>query len=244
MIQLLDLQYAPMAILLISNSSEFGRGYLDHVEAEIKGTLGRARTVLFVPFALFDRSAYVARARARLEAMGYAVEALSSAGDVDRAEAIFVGGGNTFRLLKSLQDLGVLEAIRRRVRDGMPYIGSSAGSIVAGPTLKTTKDMPIVQPRSFDALALVDFQISPHYLDPDPSSKHMGETQEERILQFLEENDAPVVGLREGAFLRVDGGVFLGGETGARIFRRSHAPAEARAGERLDRLLYGDGASP
>src|SRR5205085_6560019 len=106
-----------------------------------------------------------------------------------------------FRLLKAMQDSGLLEAIRERVRSGMPYVGSSAGSIVAGPSLKTTKDMPIVQPRSFAALGLVDFQISPHYLDPDPSSKHMGETQEERILQFHEENEAPVVGLREGAWI-------------------------------------------
>ncbi len=106
---------------------------------------------------------------------------------------------------------------------------------MAGPTLKTTKDMPIVQPRSFDALALVEFQISPHYLDPDPSSKHMGETQEERISQFLEENDAPVVGLREGAWLRVEGkSTRLGGAMGARIFRKNQPPLERRSGEELE----------
>jgi dipeptidase E len=100
----------------------------------------------------------------------------------------------------------VMEPIRRKVRSGGPYIGSSAGSNVAGPTIKTTKDMPIVQPRSFASLGLVPFQISPHYLDPDPSSHHMGETQEERILQFLEENDTPVVGMREGAWLLCNNG--------------------------------------
>jgi dipeptidase E len=231
------------SILLVSNSTQHGRGYLDHVEGELRRCLGGARSVLFVPFALFDREAYAAKARARFAAMDLQLQALgngSGPSAVLDAEAIFVGGGNTFRLLKTLQDLELVDAIRRRVREGMPYVGSSAGSIVAGPSLKTTKDMPIVEPRSFTALGLVEFQISPHYLDPDPSSKHMGETQEERILQFLEENDAPVVGLREGAFLRVDGAeVLLGGATGARIFRRGAPPAEAQPGARIDHLLRG-----
>jgi dipeptidase E len=124
------------------------------------------------------------------------------------------------------------------VEAGMPYIGSSAGSIVACPSLKTTKDMPIVQPPSFNALGLVNFQISPHYLDPDPASTHMGETQEERILQFLEENEAPVVGLREGAMLRVENDVVtLKGAAGARIFRRGAPPAEVAPGAELAALL-------
>ena len=200
--------------------------------------------MLFVPLAMFDRAAYAARTKTRLQEMGFSTEVLeesSAAAAIERAESLFVGGGNTFRLLKGRQDLGLMEVIRRRVHDGMPYVGSSAGSIVAGPTLKTTKDMPIVEPASFEALALVDFQISPHYLDPDPSSRHMGETQEERISPFLEENDAPVVGLREGSFLRVErGSIFLGGETGARIFRRGRAPVEARPGGRIDSLIWGD----
>jgi dipeptidase E len=120
---------------------------------------------------------------------------------VDRAHAVFIGGGNTFRLLKALYDYDLLVPVRRKVAEGTPYIGSSAGSNVSCPTIKTTKDMPIVEPPSFDALGLVSFQISPHYQDPDPSSTHMGETQEERIIQFLEENATPVVGLREGAML-------------------------------------------
>jgi dipeptidase E len=232
-------------LLLISNSTQHGRGYLDHVEAEMRELLLAVRSVLFVPFAMFDRPAYAAKTKVRLETMGFAVDSLDGAASnprssVERAEAIFVGGGNTFRLLKALQDLGLVDAIRRRVEAGMPYIGSSAGSIVAGPTLKTTKDMPIVQPASFEALALVDYQISPHYLDPDPASKHMGETQEERIQQFLEKNDAPVVGLREGAFLRVEHEeVVLVGATGARIFRRGRAPVEAQAGVRIDSLIRG-----
>jgi dipeptidase E len=218
-------------ILLISNSTVYGQGYLDHVEAEIKIFLGRAKTVLFFPFALYDRDSYAAKAKARFEAMGYSMESVHSTENplpaIQRTDAIFVGGGNTFRLLKALQDLDLLGSIRHKVKSGTPYIGSSAGANVAGPTIKTTKDMPIVQPRSFDSLGLVPFQISPHYLDPDPASTHMGETQEERILQFLEENETPVVGMREGAWLLIENGsVTLKGSSGARIFRCGHAPVE------------------
>ncbi|HEX9759593.1 MAG TPA: dipeptidase PepE, partial [Candidatus Acidoferrales bacterium] len=162
---------------------------------------------------------------------------------VEKAKALFVGGGNTFRLLKSLYDVKLLDAIRQRVDEGIPYVGSSAGSIVAGPSIKTTKDMPIVQPPSFDALRLVPFQISPHYLDPDANSTHMGETQEERIQQFLEENDAPVVGLREGGILRCEkGSVQLRGVGTARLFRRCQAPIEAERGSSLDEFLRGSAA--
>jgi len=229
---------------LISNSTVHGRGYLDHVEDEIKTFLGPPKNVLFFPFALYDRDDYVAKAKTRFAAMGCSLESARPTGDpkkaIDRAEAIFIGGGNTFRLLKALQDLDLLDPIRRKVKSGAPYIGSSAGSNVAGPTIKTTKDMPIVQPRSFDSLGLVPFQISPHYLDPDPNSTHMGETQEERILQFLEENETPVVGIREGAWLRIENGaVTLKGETGARIFRRGHGPLEVAPGTEISGLVGG-----
>jgi len=230
-------------VLLISNSTLYGSGYLDHAEEEIRSFLGEVRRVLFVPYALHDRDEYAALAGGRLGAMGYEVDALHRAADppgaVAEAEAVFVGGGNTFRLLKALYDHRVLEPIRRRVDAGMPYVGSSAGSNVAGPTIKTTKDMPIVQPQSFDALGLVPFQISPHFQDPDPGSTHMGETQEERIRQFLEENATPVAGLREGAMVRAEGGSFelRGVAAGARIFRRGEDPVEVAAGARLDDLL-------
>ena len=229
-------------LLLISNSTLFGSGYLDHAEAEIRDFLGNLKRVLFVPFALYDRDTYALTARDRFKKMGYEVTSVHNAVDrfqaVADTDAIFVGGGNTFRLLKTLYDQSLMEPIRQRVAAGMPYIGSSAGSNVAGPTIKTTNDMPIVQPPSFDALGLVSFQINPHYLDPDPNSRHMGETREKRLQEFLEENDTPVLGLREGAMaLCEDGRTILKGSTGARIFRRGRDPVETLPGDRLDELL-------
>lgn len=240
--------YRGIRLLLISNSTVYGRDYLDHVASEIQNFISPTKGVLFFPFALFDFEAYAAKARARFAEMGLTLQSVHRASDRKRAieetDAIFIGGGNTFRLLKALQDFDLLESIRRRVRQGTPYIGSSAGSNVAGPTIKTTKDMPIVQPRSFDSLGLVPFQISPHYQDPDPNSKHMGETQEERILQFLEENDTPVVGMREGAWLLCgNDAVTLKGETGARIFRRGQVPAEATPGDNIVDLVGGPDAN-
>src|SRR5262245_8181336 len=237
----------PQRVLLISNSTVYGHGYLDHVECEIKNFLGNLRRVLFFPFALYDHDAYTTTARKRFDAMGYSLDSAHKTSvpqkAVEETDAIFIGGGNTFRLLKALEDLDLIGTIRRKVGAGAPYIGSSAGSNVAAPTIKTTKDMPIVQPHSFDSLGLVPFQISPHYLDPDPNSTHMGETQEERILQFLEENDTPVVGIREGAWLLCnDGKVTLKGQTGARIFRRGHRPLEALPGSEIWELIEGRNA--
>lgn len=226
-------------VLLISNSTLHGSGYLDHAEAEIRSFLGDAQRVLFVPYALFDRDKYAANAQQRFLKMGYELTSIHTTENpvaaVNETDAVFIGGGNTFRLLRALYEFDLLEAIRQRVSNGMPYIGSSAGSNVAAPTIKTTNDMPIVQPPSFNALGLVSFQINPHYLDPDPNSKHMGETREERINQFLEENDTPVVGLREGAMLRIENGeTILRGSTGARIFRRGRQPLEILPGALLE----------
>ena len=229
-------------VLLISNSTLYGGGYLDHAEAEIRSFLGDVKRVLFVPYALLDRDKYAATAQQRFQKMGYELTSVHTAENpiaaVNETDAVFIGGGNTFRLLKALYDAELVEPIRKRVLSGMPYIGSSAGSNVAAPTIKTTNDMPIVQPPSFNALGLVSFQINPHYLDPDPNSKHMGETREERLIQFLEENDTPVVGLREGAMLRIENGeTMLRGSTGARIFRKGVEPVEISPGARLDNLF-------
>jgi dipeptidase E len=229
-------------LLLISNSTLHGSGYLDHVEKEIRDFVGSGTRVVFVPYAVHDRRAYAAKVQDRFADMGLSLASIHDVSNmaraVDEADVIFVGGGNTFRLLKGLYDHNLLDPIRRRAASGIPYIGSSAGSIVACPTLKTTKDMPVVAPPSFEALGLVPFQISPHYLDPDPASSHMGETQEERITQFLEENEEAVIGLREGSFLRVRGGaVTLKGPNTARVFRRGEKPVEAAAGSDLGALL-------
>jgi dipeptidase E len=232
----------PRRLLLLSNTTNHGQGPLDHVIGEIDAFLGPVRRLVFIPFALQDRAGYTARIGGRLASIGVEVEGLTSdeAGRrrLERAEAVFTGGGNTFRLLKTLQDASLLPVLRERARAGMPYLGSSAGTNIAAPTIRTTNDMPIVQPASFDALGLVAFQINPHYLDPDPGSTHMGETREQRIKEFHEENETPVVGLREGAWIRVEGGhATLGGARGARIFRRGQEPEERKSGESLDELL-------
>lgn len=225
-----------MRLLLISSSNVHGYGYLDHAEAELRRVLEGRRSVAFVPFALKNHNAYTDKVRERLGRMSFDVTQVRTADDVADAEAIFIGGGNTFRLLKYLYDGGFIDAIRERVRNGgAPYIGSSAGTNVATPSIKTTNDMPIVYPPTFDALGFVNFQINPHYLDPDPNSTHKGETREDRIREFHEENETPVVGLREGSMLRVEDGVAtLVGEKTARIFRRGQEPFELAAGSPVE----------
>jgi len=230
-------------LLLISSSRVHGGGWLDLFAGEIDAFLGPGiRRALFVPFALADHGGYHRKARERFAAIGIELDSLHEVGDAGRsireAGAVVVGGGNTFRLLATLQQRGLLEAIGERARAGMPFVGWSAGSNLACPTIKTTNDMPIVEPKSFRALGLVPFQINPHYIDADPASKHMGETREQRIEEFLEENETPVLGLREGAFLRREGSSLrLGGVAGARLFRRGTSPEEIAVGTELDRLL-------
>ena len=230
------------AVLLISNSTNHGEGYLDHCMGEMMDILGVRQRLAFVPFALCDRESYAATATKRFEREGVAVRAVTSDSHgletLQWADAIFVGGGNTFRLLKTLRDSGLLDAIRQYVDEGMVYMGASAGSNIASPTIRTTNDMPIVQPDSFDALGLVPFQINPHYIDPPHGSTHMGETRERRLLEYLEENDTPVLGIREGVWIRVeDGRARLGGTRDTRIFRRATSPEERAPGADLSDLL-------
>jgi dipeptidase E len=229
-------------LLLLSNSTNHGQRYLDHAMPAIVARLAGARRLAFVPFALRDQRGYTERVRGRFAEEGVDVEGVTAdaAGRalVEAADAIFIGGGNTFRLLDVLQQSGLLEAVQRRALSGAPYLGASAGTNLATPTLKTTNDMPIVQPASFQALGLVPFQINPHYLDADPAATHMGETREERIREFHEENAAPVVGLREGSWLEIDGTRgFVRGPRPARLFRRGEEPVELSPGAPLDALL-------
>ena len=228
-------------LMLMSNSTNHGEGYLDHAMEAILEHLGDVRRVLFVPWAKRDREEYTELARRRFAREGIEVNGLqdSAARDaIESAEAVFVGGGNTFRLLAALQRAQCIEPLRCRARQGMPYLGASAGSGIAAPSIRTTNDMPIVQPQCFEALALVPFQINAHYLDADKNSRHMGETREERLLEYLEENEIPVVGLREGSWLRAAGTtVCLEGKAGARIFRRGHDPVEAAPGDSIGALV-------
>jgi dipeptidase E len=232
-------------LLLLSSSTLHGSGYLDYCVAELEAFLGTAARVLFVPYATFDRDAYTASVRARLEPLGYAVDGIHRAagGPLEAlrgAEAVFVGGGNSFRLLDELFATGLVEELPRRVAAGLAYVGSSAGTNVACPTIRTTNDMPIVEPPSLRALGLIPFQINPHYVDPDPASTHMGETREQRIREFHEMNATPVLGLREGSWLRVDGGAGeVGGLAGARLFRLGAESVELEPGARIDALLAG-----
>jgi dipeptidase E len=234
-----------MDLLLLSNSRTHGYGYLEHVRDEITEFLAGATELAFVPYALRDHDGYTATVADALRPLGVTVTGVHTAADpvaaIEAAPAVFVGGGNSFRLLKTLQHTGLAEAIRGRVRSGpLRYMGASAGTNMACPTLRTTNDMPITEPASFTALGLVPFQINPHYVDPDPSSTHMGETREQRITEFLEDNDVPVLGIREGGLLRVrDGSARLGGVKGARLFARDAQPREFAPGDDVSFLLSG-----
>ena len=236
---------APRRLLLLSNSKNFGGGYLDHAGDVIRAFLGRnVQHVLFVPYAAVRVSydAFAASVGIKLREWGYGLECAHLQGDpaaaVARAEAVMVGGGNTFHLLKLLHDTGLIAAIRTRAAEGIPYVGWSAGANVAGLSIRTTNDMPIVQPRSFEALSLVPFQINPHYTDA-VIPEHAGETRAERLLEFVAANPGvPVVGLREGSILRLEGGKLeLLGPKPARLFVSGRDPAEYQPGPSLQFLM-------
>lgn len=234
-----------MRLLLISNSTMPGEAYLDYPKHEIKKFLGdQSLTALFIPYAAvtFSFDLYEQKVTERFSELGYKVKSIHRLNDpiqaVKDAEVIVVGGGNTWQLVRMMHDNGLMEVIREKVLNGTPYIGWSAGSNVACPTLRTTNDMPIIDPRGFDTTGLVPFQINPHYLDANPEG-HGGETREQRIEEFLEINpDLYVVGLREGTMLRVENQeMSLIGSRTARIFRKGNNPVELSPADDFSFLL-------
>ena len=225
-------------LLLLSNSRNFGGGYLDHAEPWIREFLGKGVTqAAFIPYAgvTISWDEYTATVAGRFAQFDVEVTSVHASKHpvqaVEAAPAILVGGGNTFHLLKHLYDTGVLWAIRRRVLAGAPYIGWSAGSNVACPTIRTTNDMPVVEPARLDALRLVPFQVNPHYTDATIPN-HGGETRAQRIAEFTAANPGmTVVGLREGSALRVEGPtVTLLGPHPAKLFRDGREPMDASPG--------------
>ncbi len=232
-------------LLLISSSRTHGTGFLEHAEAGIREHLQGVSRVTFIPFALANRDAYARLAEKSLRRFGYQMNSLHEMQDpvagVQQAEALFTGGGNTFRLLKTLYDLQLMDPIRQRVAAGVPYMGSSAGTNITCPTIRTTNDMPIVEPPAFAALNLIPFQINPHYLDADSSSKHQGETRETRLREYLEENTVPVLGIREGCWLNIQGrNGTVQGQNGGVLFCPDQGLREMVAGDPLDDLLSVD----
>ena len=196
-------------LLLLSNSTNYGKTAFAHA-AEAFTEVVAGDTVTFVPYALADWDEYTRRVTAAFRVIGIDVVSAHHANDpaqaILAADVVMMGGGNTFRLLDTLQGLQVVDELGRHVREGATrYLGASAGTNLACPTIRTTNDMPICQPRSFAALALLPFQINLHYVDADPDSTFMGETREERIEEFLEENHCPVLAMYEGSWLRVSG---------------------------------------
>lgn len=225
-----------MRALLLSNSTNAGSEMLEHARDTVEALLSGVERLVFVPYALRDWDAYTANVRRALRDV-CPVDSIAGLTrvEVEQASAFFVGGGNTFRLLDRLQREGLAELIRRRVAEGAAsYMGASAGSVIAGPTIRTTNDMPIVEPASFEALGLLGFHLNCHYPEaPTGPRIFMGETRDERLVEFLEENDSQVVCLREGAWIEIDGDrVALGGPTGGRLFDREAPVQELRSGDR------------
>lgn len=232
-------------MLLFSTSTLHGGSYLDYAMPHLDALYPKECTILFVPFARpsgLSHQEYTNRFRSVMEQSGRKVVGADEVQDpeqvLNQVEGIFIGGGNTFLLNKSLHEGGWVHPIRDRVSKGLPYAGSSAGSNVAGKSMRTTNDMPIVYPPTFDALGLIPFNINPHYLDPEVGSKHMGETRETRINEFHTQNIEPVLGLREGNWLRVEGKkATVEGLHTTRLFRRDMRAVELEAGTDLSFLL-------
>jgi len=234
-----------MKLLLISNSTMPGEAYLDYPKHEIKKFLGnKPLTALFIPYAAvtFSFDVYEQKVAERFNELGFQVKSIHHFDDpvqaVNEAEVIIVGGGNTWQLVRMMHDNHLMDEIRTKVMSGTPYVGWSAGSNVACPTLQTTNDMPVIDPKGFNTIGLVPFQINPHYLDANPEG-HGGETREQRIEEFMEINpDLYIVGLREGTMLLVEERQMnLIGKRTARIFKKGITPIELSSADDFSFLL-------
>ncbi len=230
--------------LIASTSTLHGGNYLDYLVPELTTLFKNCSTLLFLPYAQpggISYETYTKKVAAFFSQIGIQVQGIHEFDDpkkaVAAAESIFVGGGNTFLLVSQLYANDLMTLLTTTVKDGTPYLGTSAGSNITGLSMQTTNDMPIVYPPSFKTLGLLSFNVNPHFLDPDLNSKHMGETRETRINEFHAFNTVPVLGLREGSWLAVNGNqVTLGGTLTARLFKQNETPIEIQPGFDLSEL--------
>ena len=231
-------------LIIASTSTLHGSGYLDYILEELNSFFKNAKTVLFIPYARpggISHDEYTKKVANAFSKIGKQVVGIHTFKNpveaIKNAEAIFTGGGNTFVLVNNLYKNNLIDVLKKTITNGTPYLGTSAGSNICGLTIKTSNDMPIVYPPSFNTLGLVPFNINPHYLDPDTNSKHMGETRETRIKEFHSYNTPPVIGLREGSWLHVkNDSIILKGELKARVFEYNKAPYEVESGTQLNHL--------
>lgn len=223
-----------MTLLIVSTSTVHGKPYLSYLDEEVPTFFTKGKNILFVPYARpggISWDEYTETATKKFMSWGYTMSGIHTFDNneeaLDWADGVFVGGGNTFLLLKTIYETGLFPLLDKAVRNGLPYMGTSAGCNLTGLTVGTTNDMPIVYPPSFKAFGWVPFNINPHYLDPDPTSKHMGETRETRIKEFHHFNEQTVIGLREGSWIRVENSQMeLKGEHTARVFKAGEEPVE------------------
>lgn len=231
-------------IIIASTSTIHGSGYLEYILEDLKVFFKNIDTIVFIPYARPSGISYNEYTKIAEKAFNKIDKKIKGIHEFDnpveaikKAKGIFVGGGNTFVLSNQLQKNNLIDTLKQVVKTGTPYLGTSAGSNICGLTIKTTNDMPIVYPPNFNALGLVPFNINPHYLDPDPNSKHKGETRETRIKEFHYYNTQPVIGLREGSWLHVkNNSIILKGQLTARIFEYNKTPFEVASGTELNQL--------
>jgi dipeptidase E len=228
--------------LLMSNGWAPGFGYLEHALPAIRNILNDAKRIAFVPYAQRDVDRHTAVIAAAMAPLGVHVVGVHTDRDprsvIESADAIMIGGGNAFRLLQAMQVAGLVAVITAAAHEGKPYIGISAGTNVACPTIRTTNDMPIVWPETLSALGLIPFQINAHYPVGFGDGIHHGVTRDKRLVEFLEENDAPVLALEEGSWVYVDDELAtVGGAAGGRLFRREHANMETPPGTDVSFLM-------